>query len=712
MRDNSHKERADFIWKVCDLLRGHYKRNEYRKVILPLVVIRRFDCVLQPTKDAVLEEYETLKGKSENVILTKLQMISGLPFYNVSKLTLSKVLDDPNQLAQNLLSYISGFSPNIRGIIDRFRFDEQIERMNEKDILYRIILTFISDKLDFSPSKVANEDMGYIFEELIRIGAEQANEEAGEHFTPREVIKLMVYILLSPQNRMNLSGKIKKFYDPACGTGGMLSMAEEYIKEFVDDAEPHLYGQDMNDEAWAICYSDMLIKGNKNTHIVLGDTFRKDGFKEEKFDYMLANPPFGVSWEQQKKVILNEAEALGFDGRFGAGTPRINDGSFLFLQHMISKMYKPEENGGDGSRIAIVFNGSPLFNGDAGSGESEIRRWIIENDWLETIVALPNQLFYNTGISTYLWILSNKKEAHRKGKIQLIDAREFWRKQTPSLNNKRKYIPNGDGKSPNDYISTITDIYDKFENNMVYTSVNDDATKTGIVSKIFDNQYFGYYKLTIERPLRLNFCASEERIAKLDDETGYKALAVSKKKNAKERFAEEATGVLRQEAIKAFLCEFGKLTKEKLYIDRKGFLVDMRSLDKKVGIKLNTAELKAILSALSERDELANPCTMPSGNIEPDSELRDYEKVAIKDKIGGYSTIMDTEQVSILENIDDYFAREVVPYVGDAWVDKKKTKIGYEIPLTREFYVYQPPRDLKLIDNEIKALEREIAELL
>ena len=396
MTSETHRQMAHFIWDICNLLRGPYKRNEYRKVILPLTVLRRFDCILEPTKQKALEEYSKLKGKPESIVKAKMEQATGVKFYNLSKLDFSTLLDDANQVAPNLNSYINNFSSNVRDIFDRFKFDKEIATMAEKNILYLVIKKFAA--VDLSPSRIDNLQMGYIFEELIRIGAEQSNEEAGEHFTPREVIKLMVDLLLSPEEDLAESFKVKKIYDPACGTGGMLSEAEQYLKKLNDDSQPHLYGQDWNDEAWAICRSDMLIKGHDEEKIKLGDSFSKDAYNEEKFDYMLANPPFGVSWKQQEKYIKREADTLGYTGRFGAGLPRVNDGALLFLQHMIDKM-EPLDEGG--SRIGIVFNGSPLFTGDAGNdNESSIRQWIIENDWLEVIVALPDQLFYNTGIST------------------------------------------------------------------------------------------------------------------------------------------------------------------------------------------------------------------------------------------------------------------------------------------------------------------------
>lgn len=690
---NSHKEIVNFIWGICNLLRGPYKRNEYRKVILPLTVLRRFDLTLAPTKAKVLEAFPQLKGKSESIIMAQLKTITNVPFYNLSRMTFQSLLDDPNNLAPNLNSYINAFSPNIRNIFERFEFGTQVNKMAEKNLLYQVLKKFASNEIDLSPQTVSNMEMGRVFEELIRIGAEQANEEAGEHFTPREVIRLMVNLLLAPEEDLRRSHVVKTIYDPACGTGGMLSTAEEYIKSLNNEAMPQLYGQDWNDDAYAVCLSDMLIKGENGDNIKLGCTFEHDGFQNMKFDYMLANPPFGVEWKQQEHFIKSEAEHLGFDGRFGAGLPRINDGALLFLQHMISKMV-PAEKGG--SRLGIVFNGSPLFTGDAGSGESNIRQWIIENDWLEAIVALPDQLFYNTGISTYIWILTNRKIPQRQGKIQLIDARNFWNKMPKSLGNKRHLLGDEFNEERTEYphIQQITRIYGEFQDNQTFTTERDGKPWTGIVSKIFDNEYFGYRKITVERPLRLNFAATPERIARLEEITAFQKLASSTKKNPKQHFEEIEAGKKRQEAIRTFLRDLGKATGETIYRDRKEFLTQMKSLDKASGIRLSAPELKAILSALGERDETAEICRDAKGNPEPDAELR------------------DTENVPLTQDYHDYFAAEVLPHVPDAWIDESKTKIGYEIPLNRLFYQYTPPRDLTVIEKEIKDLEKEILTLL
>ncbi len=694
MSPETHSQLANFIWSICNLLRGPYKRNEYRKVILPLTVLRRFDCLLAPTKEKVLKEHAAIKTKPENVIRSLLQKITGRPFYNLSKLDLAKLLDDPNQLAPNLNSYISRFSKNVRDIMDRFAFDQQIARMAEKNLLYEVIKAFA--RVDLSPERVDNVQMGYVFEELIRIGAEQSNEEAGEHFTPREVIKLMVNLLLSPEKDLRRSHVVKTIFDPACGTGGMLSVAEKYIRDLNSEAKPLLYGQDWNDEAWAVCKSDMLIKGEEADNILLGDSFAHDGFDRDKegkkrtFDYMLANPPFGVEWKQQASFIQKEHDTLGYDGRFGAGLPRINDGSLLFLQHMLSKMRRPKEGG---SRIGIVFNGSPLFTGDAGSGESNIRQWIIENDWLEAIVALPDQLFYNTGISTYLWILTNRKEPERKGKIQLIDARHFYVKMRKSLGNKRNKIGDKDEGEP-DQIGEITRIFGNFRDGETRTFKIDGQDKILVASKIFDNADFGFHKITVERPLRLSFQATEEHISRLDDESGFKNLAASNKKNEKVRLQEIEAGKERQETIRALLRAFSKVNGEKLYKDRKTFLADLREIDRERDVRLSAPELKAVLSALGERDETAKICHDRDGIPEPDPELRDTESVPLK------------------ESIEEYFKREVLPHVPDAWIDHSKTKIGYEIPLNHHFYRYEPPRPLEQIEADIKKLEGEIMDLL
>jgi type I restriction enzyme M protein len=483
------KEKANLIWKVADLLRGDYKQSDYGKIILPMTVLRRLDCVLKPTKDKVLAYLPKVEKFSENAKDITLNKVAGLNFHNRSNYDFTKIKADPANVAPNLRAFINGFSSSAREILDYFEFESQIDRLDDPktDLLFKIVEEF--EKIDLS--EMTTMEMGYIFEELIRKFSELSNETAGEHFTPREVIKLMVNLLFNNEKDIFKKGIVKTMYDPACGTGGMLSVAESFVKEQNPDAELIVFGQEINPESYAICKSDMLIKGQNPTNIKFGNTFTIDGLETEKFDYMLSNPPFGVDWKKAEKIIKDEAEKKGFAGRFGAGLPRINDGSFLFLQHMISKI-KPE-----GSRLAVVFNGSPLFTGQAGSGESEIRKWIIENDWLEAIIAMPDQLFYNTGISTYIWVLTNKKATDRKGHIQFINAtgtkdeesqrdpNRFWKKMDRSLGNKRKEIPeNGQAKG----IGYITKIYGEYAENEF--------------CKILPNDFFGYWRITVEQPLR------------------------------------------------------------------------------------------------------------------------------------------------------------------------------------------------------------------
>ena len=522
---NNFSDKVSFIWSVADLLRGPYRPNQYKDVMLPLTVLRRLDCVLEPTKDKVLAELKRLQGGKIKDLEPILCRVSGVPFYNTSRYTFEKLKGDPNNIAANLTHYIKGFSTRAREIIDHFGFEEHIGKLDKADRLYLIVLKFA--EIDLHPDTVSNIEMGYIFEELIRRFNEASNEEAGDHFTPREVIRLMVNLLFLPDSDvLTTKGIVKTLYDPACGTGGMLSVAEEYLRKLNPDARLEVFGQDYNAQAYAICGSDMMIKGQEIEHIAFGDSFTDDHFPRHKFDYMLANPPFGVEWKPEEQVIRREHEEQGFGGRFGAGLPRINDGSLLFLQHMISKMKDPKEGG---TRLAIVFNGSPLFTGAAGSGESEIRRWIIENDWLEAIVALPDQLFYNTGIYTYLWIVTNRKARGRRGKIQLVDGTSFFKKMRKSLGNKRNEVCEDQG-------AEITRLYGALEDNQHV--------------RLFDNQDFGYRRLTVERPLKLNFAVTPDRLARLEQTPAFERLATSKKRvDSKAAQAEIAEGLELQKAI-------------------------------------------------------------------------------------------------------------------------------------------------------------------
>ncbi len=557
-------EKANLIWAIADKLTGVYKPHEYGKVILPLTVIRRFDCILADTKQAVLDKHNSM---AEDFPMREqfLKKTSGYEFYNTSKYTFESLLDDANNIEANFKNYLNGFSANVRQIIDKFEFNNEITKLADKNLLYIVIQEFTTPKADLHPNKISNLEMGYIFEEIIRRFSEAHNEDAGQHYTPREVIELMVNILFTNDNDILTNNVAKTIYDPACGTGGMLSVAEDYLKKLNSSATLLPFGQEINDETFAICKADMLIKGNDADKIRNGNTLSDDNFKGETFDYILSNPPFGREWKNDKKTVEDEAK-LGAGGRFGAGLPAVGDGQMLFLQTAIAKMKDCSQGG---SKIAIIHNGSPLFTGDAGSGPSEIRKYILEHDMLEAIIALPNDIFYNTGIATYIWVLSNKKEKRRKGKVQLINANGMFEKRRKSLGNKRNDIPKH-------YIDEITQIYADFTENEV--------------SKIFDNEDFGYSKIVVERP---------------------------------------------------------------------------------------------------EKDENGNP-VLKCGKPVPNTNLRDTENVPLKEDIG------------------EYFKREVLPYAPDAWIEEKKTKVGYEIPFTRYFYKYVPPKPSEDIMAEIKELEKSL----
>ncbi len=685
---NNFGDKVSFIWSVADLLRGPYKPPQYGRVILPLTVLRRLDCVLEPTKEKVLAKAGELEGGKVANAEPILNRVAKASFHNTSKLDFKKLKGEPDKIAANLTAYIKGFSSQVRDIFEKFNFEPEIARLDENNRLYLVVSKFAD--IDLHPDRVSNIEMGYVFEELIRRFNEAANETAGDHFTPREVIRLMVNLLFAPDRDLLIKkGIVRTLFDPASGTGGMLAVADEYLHELNPDARLEVFGQDHNPESYAVCGSDMLIKGHNIDHIVFGSSFTKDGFAGTRFDYELANPPFGVEWKPDQDAIEKEHETLGFDGRFGAGLPRINDGSFLFLQHMISKM-KPVKDGG--SRIGIVFNGSPLFTGDAGSGESEIRRWIIENDWLDAIVAMPDQLFYNTGIFTYVWIVTNRKPKERRGKVQLINAVHFYRKMRKSLNNKRHEIAE-------EHIADITRIYGDFQHDETRSFNFQENGDTFVVSKVFANTDFGFRQITVERPLRLNFQALPERIERLAEATAFQNLAKSKKKDRKQVATEEAAGREQQEAILAVL---RTMDTAKLYKDREVFITDLEAALDQAGLKLAAPIKKAILAALCERDETAEICRDGHGNPESDPDLRDYENVPLK------------------ESIYEYFEREVRPHVPDAWINENKRDkkdgevgiVGYEIPLTRHFYKYVPPRPLEEIEGEIADLEKDIVRML
>ncbi|AGA05562.1 SAM-dependent DNA methyltransferase [Sinorhizobium meliloti] len=598
-----------FIWSVADLLRGDYKQADYGKVILPFTVLRRIDCVLELTKEAVLAEHvaKTAAGiNPEPFVLRK----AGQTFYNVSKLDMRLLMGDQDNIAANLYAYIQGFSADVRDIFERFEFAVQIDRLAKAKLLYQVTEKFA--RIDLHPDKVSNHQMGLVFEELIRKFSELSNETAGEHFTPREVIRLMVNLLfVEDDDILSKPGVVRTIYDPTAGTGGMLSIAEEYLSEHNEQARLVMNGQELNPESYAICKADMLIKGQDVSNIVFGNTLSDDGHAGEKFDYMLSNPPFGVEWKKVEKEIRAEHEQKGFNGRFGPGLPRVSDGSLLFLMHLISKM-RPAVDGG--SRFAIVLNGSPLFTGGAGSGESEIRRYVLENDLLEAIIALPTDMFYNTGISTYVWVLSNRKPDHRKGKVQLIDASSFWQKMRKSLGSKRKEMGDPD-------IASVTRLFGSFSEAQIATVLDAGGKEIGReivvdgeklpaapeggkvklepLSRIFPSEAFGYRTITVERPLR--------------DEKG--AAVVGTKGKAK-------------------------------------------------------------------------------GKPQADSSLR------------------DSENVPLGEEVESYFAREVLPHAPDAWIDHEKTRTGYEIPFNRHFYVFEPPRPLAEIDADLKQVTGRILQMI
>lgn len=606
----NHQALSSFIWSVADLLRGDYKQSEYGRVILPFTVLRRLDCVLESTKEAVLTEFEakTKAGLNPDPFLLRK---AGQSFYNTSPLDLVKLLGDQDHIRQNLYAYVQAFSPAARDIFEHFDFYTQVERLAKANLLYLVTEKFAN--IDLHPEAVDNASMGLVFEELIRKFAEISNETAGEHFTPREVIRLMVNLLFIEDNDVLTPGNavVRTIYDPTAGTGGMLSVAGEHLLEHNPQARLTMFGQELNDESYAICKADMLIKGQDVANIVAGNTLSEDGHGGRKFDYMLSNPPFGVEWKKVEKVVRAEHEQKGFDGRFGPGLPRVSDGSMLFLMHLLSKM-RPAQDGG--SRFGIVLNGSPLFTGGAGSGESEIRRYVLENDLVEAIVGLPTDMFYNTGIATYVWILSNKKPAERKGKVQLIDASSFWQKMRKSLGSKRKELSE-------DHVAAITRLFGDFtqaESVAVSDAAGNETGRWVVpagadmpqapeggklkrvpISRIFRNEDFGYTTITVERPLK--------------DENGQPVLGTKGKQK---------------------------------------------------------------------------------GKPQPDSALR------------------DTENVPLAEDIGAYFEREVLPHAPDAWIDEEKSKVGYEIPFNRHFYVFEPPRSLHAIDEELKALSANIITML
>ncbi|HHY0490185.1 type I restriction-modification system subunit M [Vibrio parahaemolyticus] len=686
MTNNNFSSTAAFLWSVADLLRGDFKQSQYGRIILPFTLLRRLECVLEATKEQVLDKYESVKAmpfEAQEKVLTHTAQFS---FYNTSKMDLNKLGE--TGVARNLENYIQSFSPNAREIFEHFDFFNTIDKLEEADLLYKVAKRFAST--DLHPNVINNYGMGLVFEELIRRFAESSNESAGEHFTPRDLVRLTTSLVFSHDDELlTQSGLVRSIYDPTAGTGGFLSSGMEYVLELNERASLSAFGQELNPESYAICKADMLIKGQKVDNIKLGNTLSNDQLRTDKFDYMLSNPPFGVDWKKIQKSIVDEHNERGFEGRFGAGLPRVSDGSLLFLMHLISKM-RPltveDKAKGTASRIGIILNGSPLFTGGAGSGESEIRRYILEHDLLEAIIALPTDMFYNTGIATYIWILSNNKASNRKGKVQLINASKerpknggrgrsgggestdeiehvFYAAMRKSLGSKRRELTE-------DGIETIVKTYGQFVENEF--------------SKIFDYQEFGYRRITVERPLKLAIYPK--------DETRLEALQ-----------ADKAWSKIDDSVQEAILNALAQFEEEKL-LSRDQFL---KTLTKNLaGTKLSATQQKLIVKHLGEHDDEAETCLVKSGKD--------------KGKPEANPDLRDNENVPLTETVAEYFAREVLPHVPDAWIDESKTDeldgqvgiVGYEIPFNRHFYVYEPPRALEEIDADLDAVSAEIMQLL
>ncbi|MBG6471766.1 SAM-dependent DNA methyltransferase [Pseudomonas aeruginosa] len=655
MNTENHSQTAAFLWSIADLLRGDFKQSQYGRIILPFTLLRRMECVLEPTKEVVIRESYAQEGRPDLVRERLLLRAAGQQFFNASKLTLGTLSD--TQTAADLMSYVQSFSKDAREIFEHFHFEDFVQQLSAANLLYQVVQRFAAT--DLSPERISNFGMGIIFEELIRKFAESSNETAGEHFTPRDIVHLTTSLVITDQDHKLAPNSIVTIYDPTAGTGGFLSEGDEYIQSISQQVTVSLHGQELNPESYAICKADMLIKGQDVTSIKLGNTLSNDQLAgpEHRFDFMLSNPPFGVEWKKVQKQITDEHTEKGYNGRFGPGLPRVSDGSLLFLLHLVSKMRDPREGG---SRIGIILNGSPLFTGGAGSGESEIRRYLLQNDLVEAIIALPTDMFYNTGIATYVWVLSNHKAAVRKGKVQLIDGSQHFAKMRKSLGSKRQYITD-------EQIDELVRLYGRFEETPQ--------------SKIFPVDAFGYRRISVERPLRLNFQASPERIDKVLEE---KAI-------------EKMDQPLRQQLITALQA----MDASQLHRNREQFSKLLKKTLNAHDVFPSTPELKAILNALSERDPEADICTS-KGQPEADAGLRDNENVPLG------------------ESVYDYFEREVKPHVPDAWIDESKRDeqdgevgiVGFEIPVTRHFYVFQPPRPLDEIDRDLKACTDRIKQMI
>jgi len=654
LNTESHSQLAAFIWSVADLLRGNFRQSQYGRIILPFALLRRLECVLEPSKEAVLTAAHTHQAKPDPVREKLLLRAAEHPFFNASPLSLGTLSD--TQTADDLLSYVQSFSQDAREIFEHFEFENFVQQLGAGDLLYQVVQRFAA--MDLSPQRLSHYGMGLVFEELIRKFAESSNDTAGEHFTPRDIVHLTTSLVLTGQDDKLTHDGIVKVYDPTAGTGGFLSESDGYMQQVSGGMSVSPHGQELNPESYAICKADMLIKGQEVDQIKLGNTLSNDQLAGERFDFMLSNPPFGVEWKKVQKVITDEHKHKGYDGRFGPGLPRVSDGSLLFLMHLVSKM-RPRQEGG--SRIGIILNGSPLFTGGAGSGESEIRRYLLQHDLVEAIVALPTDMFYNTGIATYVWILSNNKSAERRGQLQLIDATGRASKMRKSLGSKRQFVADRD-------IEEIVRLYGTFQESEE--------------SKLFPIEAFGYRRITVERPLRLNFQASPERLAQLDDDKAIQKL------DAGER-----------EALKGACATFDP---EQVYTNRDAFTQALKTALAEVGLKIGAPVQKAILNALSERDPEADICRDKKGNPEPDTGLRDFENVPLG------------------ESVFDYFEREVKPHVPDAWIDEEKRDpldgrigiVGFEIPFNRHFYQFTPPRPLEEIDADLKACTDRIKQMI
>ncbi|ARS49664.1 restriction endonuclease subunit M [Ectopseudomonas mendocina] len=655
MNTENHSQTAAFLWSIADLLRGDFKQSQYGRIILPFTLLRRMECVLEPTKEAVIRESYAQEGRPDLVRERLLLRAAGQQFFNASKLTLGTLSD--TQTAADLMSYVQSFSKDAREIFEHFHFEDFVQQLSAANLLYQVVQRFAAT--DLSPERISNFGMGIIFEELIRKFAESSNETAGEHFTPRDIVHLTTSLVITGQDDKLKPNSIVTIYDPTAGTGGFLSEGDEYIQSISQQVTVSLHGQELNPESYAICKADMLIKGQDVTSIKLGNTLSNDQLAgpEHRFDFMLSNPPFGVEWKKVQKQITDEHTEKGFNGRFGPGLPRVSDGSLLFLLHLVSKMRDPREGG---SRIGIILNGSPLFTGGAGSGESEIRRYLLQNDLVEAIIALPTDMFYNTGIATYVWVLSNHKAAMRQGKVQLIDGSQHFAKMRKSLGSKRQYITE-------EQVDELVRLYGRFEETPQ--------------SKIFPVEAFGYRRITIERPLRLNFQVSSQRIQRVLEEKTIEKLEAPARQRLIEALQSMDANVLHRNRE-----HFSKLLKKTLSAH---------------DVSPSTPELKAILNALSERDPEADIC-MVKGQPEADAGLRDNENVPLG------------------ESVLDYFEREVKPHVPDAWIDESKTDaqdgevgiVGFEIPFNRHFYVFQPPRPLAEIDRDLKACTDRIKQMI